>query len=256
MLSYLHNERSMTVPLYPEIKITRVKHPSRWFAVPLLGGLIKFVLLIPVWIELFALHIATFFIIVIGSFYILFTGKYWQAEYDLLLGLMRLDAKASFYFAGLTNTYPGFSLDVKEFELTIAKPTKPSRMFAFPLLGFFVRLVLLIPYALYSSIMQNAANIALLISWIPVLFGGEYPETTYEIVRDSKRLSFATMNYYAGLSDDYPSFWISMHHKTLKIILIILALLFMFSNFSKIGTRHTPIRQKSLQQYHYQAPQG
>lgn len=243
-------------PLYPEIHITRIKHPSRWYAFPLLGGLIKIILLIPIWIELFFLHIVAFFMIIIGSFAILFTGKYWKPEYDMLLGLMRLDAKAQFYFAGLTDTYPGFSLESKEFTVEIAHNTKPNRVFAFPLLGFFVRMILLVPYFLYCNVIQNAANIALFISWIPVLFGAEYPETTYEIIKDSKRLSFASMSYYAGISDHYPSFWISMNHKSLKIILIILAVLVMFGNFSKIGNNKTQKKQIRMQQYQYQLPQS
>ncbi len=231
--------------LYPHLQISLIKDPNRFYALPLLGGIVKWFMLIPVFIELFALGIVSFFMLVIGSFVILFTGKYWQAEYEYFLGYMRLQAKVSFFFAGLTNTYPGFSLSATEFELDIPRPSNPNRWFATPILGFLVRIILLIPFSIYSSVIQLAGTIAILFSWVTVLLFGTYPETTYELVRDRTRLSFAVTSYVAGFSDTYPNFWISLNHKKLKIILIVIAVILMFLRFTSV--HHTP----KTQQYKY-----
>lgn len=234
---------------YPQLAIQLIKNPSKWYAIPLFGGLVKIILLIPVWIELFALGVVNFFILIIGSFVILFTGKYWKVEYEYFLGYMQLQAKTYFYFAGMTNTYPGFSLDAKEFTLDIPYPEHPNRWFAAPLLGFLARIILLIPFTIYTSVIQTAGNIAIAFSWITVLLFGTYPETTHELVRDGLRLSFATTSYFAGLSDTYPNFWISMKHKTLKIILIIVAVILLLLQYSSNSRR--PAHQNNQYQYNY-----
>ncbi|HEV2339938.1 MAG TPA: hypothetical protein VGT05_04240 [Patescibacteria group bacterium] len=235
----------MKISMYPHLSINRVKHPSRLYAVPLFGIVAKIILLIPVFIELAFLNITSFFVMIVGSFYILFAKEYWRWEYDFFLKLMTFTAKISFYFAGLTDEYPGFSLKrANYFSLEIPYPKELNRMFAIPIAGFVVRFLLLIPFSIYRTIIQNGANLAVFVSWIPVLFSTYYPETTYEIFRDSLRLSLASTSYYAGLSDHYPSFSISMNHKKLKVILIIagaLLLLLHPSVFS--GNNHSAYQQ-------------
>jgi hypothetical protein len=218
---------------YPTIKIDRIKNPNRFYAFPIIGGFVKIIMIIPVAIYLAILSIADFFIIIINTFIVLFTGKYWKVAYDFNLGLIRLSTKISFFFSGLTNKYPGFSFAIEDnYRLDIKMPTKPNRLFAIPLFGFVARIILLIPYFIYSYVIQSSANIATVASSFIVLFKGYYPETTYELNRDTVRLSQAASAYIFGLYDIYPNFWISMNHKKMKILLIILGILSIIFNYS------------------------
>lgn len=220
-----------TNSLYPVVSIPLIKNPNRFYAFPLLGGFVKIVMLIPVFFWMMLLGIAFLFMSLINSFVVLFTGKYWKPAYEITLLLIRLTAKISYFFLGLTNTYPGFTGTTKGFTIEINYPTHPNRLFAFPILGGVARILLLIPYLLYGSVIENAGNAAAIVASFPVLFMGRYPESLYELGRDSTRLNLATAMYFAGLSDIYPSFWISMKHKGIKILFIILGLLYMlFSN--------------------------
>lgn len=224
--------------IYPKINIPLIQNPNRFYAVPLVGVLVKALAVIPVGIELLFLWLFFVAVTIINSFYVLFTGKYWPFAYSYNLGLIRLNTKIYFYFTGLTDKYPGFDFNVNDnYSVEMAMPQNPSRLFAIPILGGLIRIILLIPYVIYEYVLQYASGIAYFISFAPVLFTGKYPEATYEMIRDYNRVNMASTAYTMGLSDKYPSFWISMNHKTAKIILIALAVIFMLLNFINSSTK-------------------
>lgn len=223
--------------IYPHFSIERNKKPNRFFAVPLFGFLIKIIILIPVFIEGFFLSIYSFILWIINAFVILFTGNYWDTAYDFFIGMMNFTTKISAFIYGLTDTYPGFNLTSNGlFRIKIEKPKNPNRLFAIPLFGFLARFILLIPYYIFARVMQNGTGIAMVVSWAPVLFQGRFPESTHEFESDTIRVQQSIYCYMTGLSDRYPSFSISMNHKVIKIILLIVgAIMLLFSNSHYFG---------------------
>lgn len=221
-----------TTEYYPQLEIARNIKANRFYAFPLLGFLTKIIFLIPVGLWLVLLYLASFILgELINSFIVLFTGKYWQSAYQINLYAIKMMVKTTFYLQGLTDKYPGFGNDSGDFKLEIAYPGKPSRFYAIPLLGGLVRIILLIPYIIFQQVIGNGANVGVFFSFAKVLFKGEYPESTYEFARDSVRISQAPIIYLSGLSDKYPSFQIDLkHHQVIKIILIIIGALSLFSN--------------------------
>lgn len=220
---------------YPEIKIERNIHPNRLYAIPLFSLLVKFIILIPVFIEIWALTIATGLIVmIVNPFVVLFTGKYLKIAYDLATGVMRLGAKSSFYVSGVTDKYPGFDISQTPFTWELDYPESPNKLYAIPLAGLLIRAVLIIPFSIFNQIIGYASNLAVFVIITPlmVLIKGYYPETAHELAVDSIRLSNASTAYIFGISDKYPSFNISWKHKTIKIILIIIAVILMLANFS------------------------
>ncbi len=233
---------------YPEIEIERIRRPNRWYAVPFLGFLVKCILIIPVGIELWLLGFIIFFASILNSCNIFFRGRYWKLAYELNLGAMQLEVNVSYYLFGLTDKYPGFSLTTTDdYSLKLAYNKNPNRLLATPFLGYIIRTILMIPYLLYSHVVVMAAFLAVLVSWISVLWKRRYPETTFEIVRDSIRISQASRAYFLGMSDTYPSWWISMKHKALKILLLVLAALFTLWSF--LGHHSNSSQQRKYQQH-------
>jgi hypothetical protein len=106
-------------------------------------------------------------------------------------------------------------------------PAQPSRVLAIPILGGAIRYILTIPFVIWLIIVEYAAMVGALVSTIPVLFKGQYPESVYEIVRDFTRIYAAYMLYYAGFTERYPSFAISWNHRGIKITLIIVGVLWL-----------------------------
>ena len=212
--------------LYPHLKIDHIKNPSRAYAIPLLGFIIKAFMVIPVAIELGFLKMAQFFFSILNACNIFFRGRYWKAAYALNLGIMQLESNVALFMWGLTDVYPGFSLKTTNYEMDIDFNKTPNRILATPFVGLLFRLVLMIPYLIYRQVIATAAFLAIFVSWTVVLFTGRYPESTYEIARDSVRVDQATTMYFLGMSDTYPSFWISFNHKAIKILLLVLSALF------------------------------
>lgn len=221
--------------IYPRISIERIQNPSRFYAIPILGILVKTISLLPVFLYLGILGIGLSIGAIINPFVVLFTGRYWKAAYQFNLGWFRLSTKLTFFLSGLTNKYPGFSRQINDnFSLDLEYPEKSSRFFAIPLLGGMVRILLLIPFFIYNSVIQHATQMGIfLFSWPLVLIKKRYPETTFELARDQTRLNLSLYVYALGLSDKYPSFRISTHHKVKKLLLIVIALvLFVLPNIA------------------------
>lgn len=220
--------------IYPEITVVRPLAPNRMWAIPFLGGVAKIIILIPVFVEIFFLTIANFFVTIVNSFIVLFTGNYWKTAYDLALGLMRLTVRVTFFFQGLTDKYPGFSLDNGENAgVEMAYPEHPNRLWALPFLGIVAKVVILIPFLIWEGLVRSAANLALLGSSLAVFVKGYYPESTFELARDSTRLNLASGFFLLGISDKYPSFSISWNHKAIKIVLLALSVLLGILNMSQ-----------------------
>jgi hypothetical protein len=237
--------------MYPELIIHNIDHPNRLLAIPLIGFMIRLILLIPPIIVNLFLGIWFFILWLITPFVILFTGTYWETGYKYSLMYFKYSTKIGLYFYGLTDRYPGFNLDESGiFTLRYDKPAKPSRLLAFPILSFLIRAILLIPYVIYVGVLGRGAFIGLVCAWFGVLFTGRYPESIYEFIRDTFRVSVASSLYISYLSDTYPSFRISMNHKVVKIILLVLGAFLFLTSFSSWHSH----KQNTDGMYNYSSP--
>ncbi|OGE26513.1 hypothetical protein A3H85_00350 [Candidatus Daviesbacteria bacterium RIFCSPLOWO2_02_FULL_40_8] len=228
-ISWLFNKDRV----YPQLIVENINHPNRFYAVPLIGGLVKIIAVIPVLIVLFFVGIYLLFIDIINSFVVLFKGTYWQYAYEMNLSLMKLSLKMQFYFLGITDRYPGFDFKVDDrFTLDIPIPQNPSRLFALPVVGGLMRLILIMPVGVYHYILDETSRFTVnILAWFWVLFKGRYPEWIYELTRDSERVELSMWAYLSGLSDEYPSLYISMNHKTAKLVFMGLLLMLGFAGF-------------------------
>lgn len=248
-------------PIYPELTITKIKNPNRSWAIPILGGLAKIIILIPVFLELAVLFIYIFILQIVNSFYVLFGQKYWPYCFEVSTGTFNLATKTTLFFYGLSDKYPGFNLKLNgDFDLKFQMPPKPGLFWAIPILGVVARGILIIPYAIYSQVIGNGAKVGVVASSIPVFFNGRYPDSTFELARDSTRLSLSQFAYFAGISDKYPSFKIDLkNNQTIKIALIIIGtamVLMQWSTNHKPKARNDYMRNYSpyMRQYQNQAP--
>lgn len=233
-----------TEGIYPKFSIDYIQNPNRLYAIPLLGLLIKLIMLLPLIILLIFVGIWWLIaIFLINPFVVLITSKYWRGAYSINLAMMRVSAKISSFIFGLTDKYPGFNFENGDSKIEVSMPENPNKLLAIPILGGLIRLIFLIPYYFFGNIISTASTIGtFLVAWALVLFKGKYPESIFELSRDSIRVGLSSMAYLTGLSDKYPSFYISMKHDKIKIILIVIALLLSgmgFVNGEKRGERYS-----------------
>ena len=119
---------------YPGFTIEHIHSPSRLWAIPVVGGAVKFIIVFPVALWLLILQFAASILTIINSFVVLFTGKYWEPAYYLAVGSIRLSTKLNCFAIGLSDGYPGFSLDAGDYmklELSMPSPAEPLLCCAF-----------------------------------------------------------------------------------------------------------------------------
>ncbi|MBV9324867.1 MAG: DUF4389 domain-containing protein [Chloroflexi bacterium] len=178
---------------------------TRFWAVPVLGFLIKLLILIPHLIVIYVLGIALFFAELVIWIPVLFTARYPGWAFGLVAGYLRWVTRLAMYFYGLSDAYPAFSFDAPE-DMLIERPESSSRFFAILLVGGIVRYILLIPHYIILYALGIAVAACQLLIWVWVLFGGQYPAWAFTFVGGTITWSTRVYAYFFGLTDRYPPF--------------------------------------------------
>ena len=89
-------------------------------------------------------------------------------------------------------------------EFTV--PAEHNRLWAVPVLGIVVKLIILIPHLILLYVLGIVATVLALVTWIPVLFGGHYPSWGYDVIGGTLRWGANFSAYLYGLTDRYPPF--------------------------------------------------
>jgi len=183
--------------------------PSRFFAVPVLGFVARYLMLIPHLIALYIMYYITAIIQLFAWIPVLFTGKYPEGLYGFVSGYVGWSARVYAYLLGLSDKYPPFSLgNDPSFpaQVTFERPTESSRFYAIPILGGVVRYVLMIPHFVILIVLLAVSLLFNLVAWIPVLFAGKYPSWNYSIQSGLIRRYTRVFGFLYGLTDKYPPF--------------------------------------------------
>lgn len=160
----------------------------------------RFILAIPQFIVLDLLFIAFFFVVVIGWFAALFTGRLPEWAHTFLGGVIRWYARVGAYVFLLTDRYPPFSLDDVEYP---ARPILPGRG---PLnrVSVFFRIILAIPAAVFYEIVLYGLTVPLLFfMWIVVLFRGSMPQALYDAYAALLRYQVRFHSWFSMLTSEY-----------------------------------------------------
>ena len=82
--------------------------PSRFFALPWIGLVVRVILLIPMLILLYFIGILTVLVFWIAWVPVLFAGQYPSALFNIMVYAQRLQLRVSAYTFGLSDRYPKF----------------------------------------------------------------------------------------------------------------------------------------------------
>lgn len=227
---------SPTNMVSPYVYIDNNESPNFLYAIPIIGLLVKLVMLIPAFIFLCILSLISFVLsCIVNPFVVLATGKYYPSAYNWLVYTAKYQTKLILFASGLSDNYPGFDDQFKDpsLQVIIDYPTQINRLWAFPILGLMVRGILIIPYALFIAVMYYAAMIgAAFVGTYFVLFNKKYPTSIQEMVLNFLNLGLRANCYVMGLNDNkvYPDFNIRITHKEVEYILIVLGVLYLIFN--------------------------
>ena len=196
-----------------QVEFTVPAEHNRLWAVPVLGIVVKLIILIPHLIILSVLGTVAELLALVTWIPVLFGGHYPSWGYDVIGGTLRWGANVSAYLYGLTDRYPPFRLgqaaegeEPYEVEVDFTVPEEHNRLWAIPVIGIVIKLIILIPHLILLYVLGIVATVLGLVTWIPVLFGGHYPSWGYEIIGGYLRWSTRLEAYLFGLTDQYPPF--------------------------------------------------
>jgi hypothetical protein len=163
---------------------------------------VKWLLIIPHIIVLYALNIVAGLLTFIAWFAILFTGRYPRGMFSFVVGYYRWTYNISAYLYLLRDEYPPFSLEADRYPVTfeVEYPERLSRLL------IFVKWLLVIPNVIVLYFVMLAWMVTTFIAWFAILFSGRYPKGLFDFAVGALRWMARVNAYVLLLRDDYPPF--------------------------------------------------
>jgi Domain of unknown function (DUF4389) len=147
---------------------------------------------------------ATFFVVVVAWFALLFTGRWPRELYDFTAGYLRYTTYVYGYMLLLTDEYPPFNGSADAGfpnRLNIGEPKS-----AYDRLKVLLRIFLIIPVAIVMYAMQIVYGVGAFLAWFAILILGRQPRGLQDMI--ALGLSYQQRGYaYAFLVDEqFPPF--------------------------------------------------
>ena len=191
---------------YPVVLGTaRPPNSSRFWAIPIIGAIVKVIILIPHFIVLYVLAIAVYVCQLVIWIWVLAAGRYPDWAFGLNAGVLRWVMRLYLFIYGISDAYPAFSFDAPG-DMVIVAPAESGRFFAIPIVGIVARWALLIPHFIILYALNVAVGFCQLVIWVPVLFTGVYPVWAFTLVGGTMLWTTRVYTYFLGLTDRYPPF--------------------------------------------------
>ncbi|HEY1666836.1 MAG TPA: DUF4389 domain-containing protein, partial [Trebonia sp.] len=170
----------------------------------------RFILAIPHLFVLYWLYFAAGFVLFVGWWGALFTGRLPQFAVTYMSGLLRWGTRVNAYYYLLTDVYPPFTFDDDpSYPVRVAIP-EPQRLNRFEV---FFRYILVLPAAIVAGVaIWGASTLMAFIAWLITLVAGQLPPSLYlaylAVIRFQTRCSgylwMLTSAYPGGVYGDKP----------------------------------------------------
>ncbi len=160
----------------------------------------RLILAIPQFIVLWFLFIAGFFVLVIGWFGALFTGRLptWARTY--LGGVIRWEIRVNAYIFLLTDAYPPFTFLDVEYPVRVILPSAGQ----LNRLSVFFRIILAIPASVFAQIVLYGLTTPLLfVMWIVVIVTGRMPPSLYDAYSALLRYQARYHSWFTMITSEY-----------------------------------------------------
>lgn len=161
----------------------------------------RLILAIPhfIWWALWSLAVS---LAVIAAWIVgIFAGRVPDALHSFMASYVRYTTHLFAYVGIVADPYPGFmGASGYPVDLEVAPPVSQSR------LTILFRLILAIPAAIVSNVLQNVAGIVAILAWFYSLFTGEANKGMRDLQAYCLRYEAQTHAYLLLLTQRYPSF--------------------------------------------------
>jgi len=163
--------------------------------------LIRAILAIPQVIILYFLMIAGFFMVIVGWFAALFTGRLPAGIRDFLIGVLTYQVRVHGYLLLLVDEYPPFAFfDAPDYPIQLeAPPATPLN----PVSVLF-RLVLMVPAWIVTAVVGEGWGVLAFFIWLITLFLGRQPEPVFGATSAVFRFGTRFLAFTAMLTPTQP----------------------------------------------------
>lgn len=180
---------------------------NRLWGIPYVGLIIRSVLVIPQFIVLWILGIITGLLTIVSWAPILIAGRQASFVYTIAGGYLRLSTRVAGYVLLLTGRYPPFGPGGEHsIDVTFDESDRQNRLWGIPLVGLWVRWIILIPHFLILALIGIVVAFMILVSWVPVLFLGRQADVIVQWIGGFYRWGVRVSAYALLLSGKYPPF--------------------------------------------------
>ncbi|MFE9120460.1 DUF4389 domain-containing protein [Streptomyces sp. NPDC007172] len=161
--------------------------------------LLRWLLLLPQFVVIVFLGLAAFFVTIAGWFAALFTGRLPDRIFRFLSSVLAYTTRVNASSMLLVDSYPPFALSAPTHPVQIeVRPTPLNRA------AVFFRLILMIPAAIVSSLLQSGWYAMCWVFWVIALVLGRLPVPLYAATAAVARYTMRLNAYASLLSPAYP----------------------------------------------------
>jgi hypothetical protein len=162
---------------------------------------VRFILAIPQLICLAFVRYAVLFVLVIGWFCALFTGRLPDSIAEFLAGYQQWEIRVSAYLLLLTDVYPPFGW--RNSDYPVAVTVRPGRLNRFAVL---FRVIIVVPaWLVWDVLAYGLGMIMIFAAWLIVLITGRMPQPLHEALAAIVRYWARLKGYWYMLTDVYPA---------------------------------------------------
>ncbi len=180
---------------------------SRLWGIPLVGVLIRGLLLIPHYVVLAFYGIVVALLQVVMWIPVLVNGRYPEWGYSIVGGYVRWVTRVEAYLILAASAYPPLSTGGRhDVDVRWDQAQDVPRWAGIPLVGVWFRSILLIPHLIIVWFLAIAVGFLSLITWLPVLLTGSYADWAYRIVGGLIRWQNRITCYLLLMTGPYPPF--------------------------------------------------
>jgi hypothetical protein len=181
---------------------------NRLWGIPLIGQLVRWVLLIPHFVVLLLLVIVAALQLLVTWIPVLLLGRFPGWGYRWIGGLVGYAIRVQSYAMLMTATYPPFSLSGDDHPVSVRydEGVRINRLWGIPVVGLAVRFIMLIPHFIVLWALGILAGLLTLVIWVPVLILGRQADVIYTVVGGYYRWQLRTVTYLLRMVDRYPPF--------------------------------------------------
>lgn len=177
-----------------ELEIDYPDRLSRWKI------FVKWLLAIPHYIVLGIFGMLVSIIVWIVWFIILFTKRYPESLFTLIMTYMRWTANVNAYVMLQRDEYPPFGEGPYPLRLDLPYPAELSRWL------IFIKWLLVIPNLFVYYFVLLAMMVAVFVAWWAILFTGSMPRGLFDFITGANRWGYRINAYTWLMTDKYPPF--------------------------------------------------